>query len=164
MKKQITLFISAVLLLIAGLSTSVYAGLGESLDKYVTYYFESTNSCATVEFCEFGMIIYWGGLKGGHITVYRYGEEDLPGLGKISSNNEVIKPEENVSIYVYEANDIGKPQHEHLMVTKGENLKDGTAEYLLQNPDFDLKKEKPYIVILRNEKGVILKVEKIILK
>lgn len=102
---------------------------------------------------EFGMVT-----RGfGDDVIYLYGQEDLPccyGKGNIEKFANI---NEDIHVYVYEANDIANP-----IPTKHKILK-GDVGYKLQNLILNIEKGRLYILLFSDEKGAVLDVQKIIL-
>ncbi len=114
---------------------------------------------------QFGSVTYFR--DDSEAIIYRTGQEDLPpvpdNLAKISIAKGEISPNENLDIFIYEADNIVPLKHGHQVKTKYHNLKKGTIEYLLQDSEISTEKGKTYIVVPKNEKGIVVDVEKIIL-
>lgn len=104
---------------------------------------------------QFGMIT-----KGvGDDTIYLYGEEDLPGLGKRSigliDSNKNIESDDDISVYVYEANDLANPIPKTIMKI------DNISGFNLKN--LDLESGKLYIILFSDINGKVVNVKKIII-
>ena len=124
-----------------------------------TYYDISLYGVNTVYFMyfQFGTIIR--GFPGGDI-MYFYGEEDLPGLAKknleISDNDQNNNYDDLVHVNVYEANNLNNPVSiENKIIYRNNN-------YNLENLNLNLVDNKLYIIVFRDERGVVLDVKKIV--
>lgn len=157
MKKILMTIITSIILLIS--SSTVYSlgfdDLGDfrGLDMY---YYGTGYGVNTVYFMyfQFGSIIR--GLPGGDIY-YFYGEEDLPGLGKKSYEITENNHNDLIRIDVYEANNLNNPVSiENKIVNRNNN-------YNFENLNLNLIDNKLYIIVFRDERGVVLDVKKILL-
>lgn len=95
----------------------------------------------------------------GQDIIYLYCSEDLFDRTRISIgitiNNEVTNFDENVYVYLYEANDLANPNSiQHKILNRGEVFK-------LKNLNFNFVKGKLYVIVIRDAKGAVLMVKKI---
>ena len=100
------------------------------------------------------------GFGGGDI-IYFYGQEDLGGYGKSNSENFVnikeVNSNEDIHVYVYEANDIANPNLTLHKIVKGD------VGYKLEILNLNLERGRLYIVVYRDKSGGVLHVKKLIL-
>lgn len=113
----------------------------------------------SILYSQFGMIT-----RGfGDDIIYLYGQEDLPGGGygkgniENFANNMEVNSNEDIHVYVYEANSIANPHPTKHKIVKGS---DG---FKLQNLNMNLERGRLYIVVFRDKSGGVLDVKKIIL-
>lgn len=151
----LTLFTAITTFLVS--SSSLYS-YTEELGDFVSHEVAGFGYGGWITFFyyQFGFVVR--GFGGGDI-IWLYGEEDLPGMTKRSIEdigfNEEIRFNEEVHVYVYEADDLAKPNPQ-----EQKTIKRGDA-YTLQ--DLNLEPGRPYIILFRGKSGSVLDVKKIIL-
>ncbi|MCA9747754.1 MAG: hypothetical protein KC414_01485 [Romboutsia sp.] len=156
MKKILMIIITSIILVIS--SSPVYSlgyeDLGDFRDAYIFHIYDGWGMYpVSILTFQFGIIIR--GVSGGDI-MYFYGEEDLPGLAKKSY--EVAENNYNglIQVDVYEANNLNNPVSiENKIVNRNSN-------YNLENLNLNLVDNKLYIIVFRDERGVVLDIKKIV--
>jgi hypothetical protein len=111
----------------------------------------------TIFYFQFGMVT-----RGfGDDIIYLYGQEDLPGGGSGGWGKGNIENfaniNEDIHVYVYEANNIANPHPTKHKIVNGE------VDFKLQNLNLHLEKGKLYFIVFCDGKGAVLHVKKLIL-
>jgi hypothetical protein len=172
MKKQIIIILVVAVLLTSGVFVYGMPSSSWTLGKVV--YREPTEEwiidgwkfgVSTIVF-EYGTITYFG--DGRPPTEYHYGQEDLPGapddMCKTIAVNQIGDFGEDVYFDIFVAENLKKPMNNQTKLNKKDiSVINGIIKYDFQNLNINIENGKPYIIVLRNEKGIVLQVDKVIL-
>lgn len=157
MKTRILIIISSVMILISTFTVHATFDLGEfrggpELDHLLV---DGRLVLVSTTYWQFGILTTF--TNGWPPIIYYYGQEDLPccyGKGNIENFANI---NEDIHVYVYEANEIANPIHSKHKIVKED------VGYQLQNLLLNLERGRLYIVVFSDEKGAVLDVQKILL-
>lgn len=174
MKKSMLIIFSTLIVLLSCITTQAMPVGGYSYDTFGKFLYKEQSEfwlcdgyvfgVSTLVF-EYGTMTYFG--DGRPPVGYLYGQEDLPEPpDDLCKTIAQIKRNSNMCLYidVYEAGHLSKPVAVRNKLSNEDFfLVDGELRYKLQTRELNLESGKPYILMLIDNNGTLLKVDKILI-